>query len=111
MAFRLQLETLARQQGDRLLGARGTIGPEESLKHSWGRWPLRSTVDGHIDRPVRINDRVALVLAASKLAAIRPEASYTFWRFTGIMRIRSCERGYTWKPESSAAERSSGSLY
>ena len=40
-----------------MLGREDTIGPEESLKHSSGRWPLRSTVDGHPDRAVRIAGR------------------------------------------------------
>ena len=42
---------------------------------------------------------------------VSPEASYTFWRCTGIMRIRSCERGCKWKLGFSAAERLSSSLY
>ena len=56
-------------------------------------------------------DRVTLVPTVNELRAIKAMASYTFSRPTGIMRIRSCEGGFRWKPEFSAAERSSGSPY
>ena len=88
------------------------IGPEEvSKQSSGGKCPLRSSLAEHLDRAVWVTDWVALVLTASELRAISPTPSYTLWRFTGIMRIRSCERGCKWKPESSVAEKSSGSLY
>ena len=51
---------------------------------------------------------VGLVLAASELTAVSDNTSYTFCRFTGIMRFRSSERSCKWKPESSAAQRLSG---
>ncbi len=67
------------------------------------------------------SSRVSLLMLLLPLPLIapaivlKPEASGTkdscaFYSFAGIMRIRSCRGGCKWKPESSAAGRSNGSL-
>ena len=93
---------------DRLLKTNGTIAQGEASKHHAREVPLLSTGYKHLDRAVRVTGRGAPVLTVSDSRAISFEASYTFWRFAGIMRIRSFKGGCKWKPGFSAAETSSG---
>ena len=96
------------RKGDRLLKTNGTLAQGEASKHHARQVPLLSTGYEHLDRAVRVTGWGAPVLTVSDLRAISFEASYTFWRLAGIMRIRSFKGGCKWKPEFSAAETSSG---
>lgn len=96
------------RKGDRLLKTNGTIAQGDASKHHAGEAPLLSTGYEHLDRAVRVTGWGAPVLTVSDSRAISFETSYTFWRFAGIMRIRSFKGGCKWKPEFSAAEMSSG---